>query len=181
MRIGLSQRVLYHKSRAYDSLEHGWYNLLNSHTLFPIQNRPDQDFELLASSLDLLILTGGDDSVIRRVTELKIASAMLARNKPILGVCHGAFLLTDLLGGELAHCEGHMDDDHAIKYHNKFVVVNSFHSNGITKIPPKATCLATDWNQHCESWIYNNMAAIVWHPERMDKPFIPDEIMEFFR
>jgi gamma-glutamyl-gamma-aminobutyrate hydrolase PuuD len=181
MRIGLSQRVLYHKERAHDSLEHGWYTFLKDHALFPIQNRLDQDFETLASNLDLLILTGGDDSAIRRVTELKIASAMLARNKPILGVCHGAFLLTDLMGGTLAQCEGHMDDEHAVKYKDKYIVVNSFHSNSILTIPPKAINLATDWGQRSEAWIDNNVGAVVWHPERMEKPFLPDEIMEFFK
>lgn len=176
MNVGLSQRVLYYKDRAYDSLEHGWYRFLKDHTLFPIANRLDQDFDHMASDLDLLILTGGDDSAIRRVVELKISSAMLSLRKPILGVCHGAFLLTDLLGGEVSYCDGHMDENHAIKYGDKYTVVNSFHSNCISRIPPDAVCLATDWSDRSESWIYNNIGTVVWHPERMVEPFLPLEI-----
>ena len=78
MKIGLTQRVLYHKGRAYDSIEHSWYSYLKNHTLTFIPNRLDQDFEQLAESIDALIITGGDDSVLRRTTELKVASAMMA-------------------------------------------------------------------------------------------------------
>jgi gamma-glutamyl-gamma-aminobutyrate hydrolase PuuD len=85
------------------------------------------------------------------------------------------------MGGTLAHCEGHMDDEHAVKYKDKYIVVNSFHSNSILTIPPKAINLATDWGQRSEAWIDNNVGAVVWHPERMEKPFLPDEIMEFFK
>jgi hypothetical protein len=52
MKIGLSQRVLLHKNRAYDALEQGWYTYFKSHTLFPIANRPKQNFEALDSSFD---------------------------------------------------------------------------------------------------------------------------------
>jgi hypothetical protein len=36
--------------------------------------------------------------------------------------------------------------------------------------------LANDVDGNCESWIDGKMAGIVWHPERMDTPWIPDEI-----
>ena len=86
MNIGLTQRVLIHKGRAYDSIEHGWYSYLKDHTLTFIANRTDQDFDKLADNLDLLIITGGDDSVRRRLTELRISTAMFKKQKHILGV-----------------------------------------------------------------------------------------------
>ena len=98
MKIALTQRVLYHKGRAYDSIEHSWYRYLKSHTLSFIPNRLDQDFEQLADSHDCLIITGGDDSAIRRTVEFKLATAVMKQQKPILGICLGAFLLTDALG-----------------------------------------------------------------------------------
>jgi GMP synthase-like glutamine amidotransferase len=101
MNIGLSQRVLLHKNRAYDALEHGWYSYLKAHTLFPIANRPNQNFNKLANELDCFIITGGDDSTVRRLTEMRLATHMIARQKPVIGICHGAFLLTELLGGEI--------------------------------------------------------------------------------
>lgn len=178
MIIGLSQRVLFHKDRAHDSLEHGWYRLLEDHAIVPIPNF-DRNFDQLAEDLDVLILTGGDDTTIRRITELKIATAMMKLGKPILGVCHGAFVLTVVLGGEVAQCHDHMDTEHFVTYNRKTIKVNSFHSNQIVKIPKNAKSLAVDKDGYCESWIDNNIAAMVWHPERMQDPFIPIEIMEF--
>jgi gamma-glutamyl-gamma-aminobutyrate hydrolase PuuD len=181
MNIGLSQRVLYHKGRAYDSLEHGWYYFLKGHTLHPLPNRLDQDFEQLAFDLDCLIITGGDDSSIRRATEFKIASAMMKELKPILGVCHGAFLLTDSLGGEVIQCEGHMDTNHVVTYRGENIMVNSHHGQTINKLHSTATCLATDELGACEAWIDKNMAGIVWHPERMETPFLPEEIKHLMK
>ena len=78
MKIGLSQRVLLHKNRAYDSLDQGWYQYLDGHTLSVIPNTPNLlDFGAIAKELDAFIITGGDDSTIRRVTETKLASNML--------------------------------------------------------------------------------------------------------
>lgn len=180
MNIGLSQRVLFHKNRAHDSIEHGWYKFLCDHALHFIPNIVDQDFDKLASTLDLLILTGGDDSPTRVVTEIKIATAMMKQSKPILGVCHGAFLLTDLLGGSLGKRDEHMDTEHTIIYNKKRITVNSFHTNGINRIPDTAKSLAIDEDGNCEAWIDNNIGAVVWHPERMAEPFLPHEIAEFF-
>ena len=129
-----------------------------------IRNDTTQDFENLADSLDCLILTGGDDSTLRRIVEIKIAKLMLQRNKPIIGVCHGAFLLTDLMGGVVSDVITHMDTSHEVWYFGERKIVNSYHNEG-----------------HCESWIDGKIAAIVWHPERMEVPWLPDEIENLLR
>ena len=177
MRIGLSQRVLLHKNRAYDSLDQGWYQYLDGHTLSVIPNTPNLlDFGAIAKELDAFIITGGDDSTIRRVTETKLATNMMARRKPIIGVCHGAFLLTELLGGRVGEVEGHQDVEHVVNYFGELKTVNSHHSLSIIDPHPKATTLVTDLYGNCESFIDNNIAGIVWHPERMKEPWIPEEI-----
>jgi putative glutamine amidotransferase len=179
MRIGLSQRVLLHKNRAYDSLDQGWYQYLDGHTLSVIPNTPNLlDFGAIAKELDAFIITGGDDSTIRRVTETKLASNMLSRRKPIIGICHGAFLLTELLGGKLISVEEHSGTEHVVNYFGDLKTVNSFHSWGIVEPPDTANTLVTDLHGHCEAWIDNKapIAGIVWHPERMQDPWIPEEI-----
>tara|TARA_R110000803_G_scaffold107282_3_gene175455 strand:- start:223 stop:780 length:558 start_codon:yes stop_codon:yes gene_type:complete len=183
MRIGLSQRVLLHKNRAYDSLDQGWYRYLKDHTLFAVPNNPDQlDFGKLSKELDAFIITGGDDSTVRRVTETRLATHMLAKHKPIIGICHGAFLLTELMGGKLMEVEQHTDTEHVVNYFGDLKTVNSFHSWGIVEPHNTATTLVTDLNGNCEAWIDNRapLAGIVWHPERMQDPWIPDEISTFF-
>ena len=178
MNIGLSQRVLLHKNRAYDALEHGWYSYLKAHTLFPIANRPGQDFNSLANELDCFIITGGDDSTVRRLTEVRLATHMIARQKPVIGICHGAFLITEILGGEIAEIGNHVDCEHQVNYFGELITVNSYHSLAIKTPQKSATILAYDEHGNCEAWIDGNTAGIVWHPERMLVPWIPDEIAQ---
>lgn len=181
MHIGLSQRILHYKSRAYDSLEHGWYSFLKDHTLYPVPNNTDIDFEAIADAIDLYIITGGDDSALRRTVEIKMASNMLKRNKPIIGICHGAFLLTDILGGKVEETMCHSDVLHQVNYFGEQVWVNSYHNLAITKPHGKAIVLATDEEQNCEAWIDGNIAGVVWHPERMDRTWLPDEILDLLK
>lgn len=176
MKIGLSQRVFYHKGRAYDALEHGWYSYLKNHTLVPIPNRLDQEFHHLAQELDAFIITGGDDSALRRTTELKLAITMLAEHKPVIGICHGCFLLTEILGGTISEVSNHTDIEHTIDYYGQQIIVNSYHTLSVDKTHKNATILATDSQGHCEAWIDGNLAGVVWHPERMAVPFLPTEI-----
>ena len=176
MIIGLSQRILYHRGRAYDSTEHGWYSFLAGHTLFYLPNTLSLDFASTADHLDSFIITGGDDSTLRRTVETKLASAMMQRNKPVVGICHGAFLLTDLLGGTIEDIDAHRDTNHPVFYFGEIKIVNSFHSQGITKLHSTGTVLCTDELGQTEAWIDGKLAGVVWHPERMDSPWIPDEI-----
>ena len=176
MKIGLTQRILTHNGQAYDSTQHGWYQYFKNHTLVPIANRTDQDFDKLARELDCLVITGGDDTPLRRVVELKISTQMMKRQRPILGVCHGAFLLTDILGGKVIGVEGHHNTEHWISYFGEMISVNSFHALAIEQAPESATILCVDQDNHCEAWIDNTVAAVVWHPERMMNPWLPDEI-----
>ena len=179
MRIGLTQRVLYHKGRAYDSIEHGWYSYLKDHTLSFIPNKAN-DSKSIADELDCLIITGGDDSAIRRRTELNLASEMLKRSKPILGICHGSFLLTSILGGTITEIENHMDTDHTVSYHDEAFPVNSFHTLCIKTPHKSAIVLAVDDQNNCEAWIDGNISGVVWHPERMKTPWMPYEIHRSF-
>ena len=181
MNIGLTQRVLLHQGRAYDSIEHAWYRFLDGHKLVFIPNTLEQDFDQLTEHLDCVIITGGDDSAVRRATELKLASFMLQAYKPILGVCHGAFLITDVLGGTVNTVLGHSDTDHSVNYHGKNIQVNSHHNRGILKLHSSGQVLATDEQGHCEAWIDRLVAGIVWHPERMENPFIPSEIQQIMK
>lgn len=176
MKIGLTQRVLLHKKQAYDALEHGWYSYFKDHTLFPIANRPKQNVDQLADDLDILIITGGDDSTLRRITEIRLGVAMMKRSKPVIGICHGAFLLTDILGGKINEVEGHLDIDHEVNYFGDIKTVNSYHTLSIKNTHKNATILVNDADGNCESWIDGKLAGIVWHPERMSMPWIPEEI-----
>lgn len=176
MNIGLSQRVLYHRGRAYDSIEHGWYSYLKEHTLTFIGNRLDQNFKELANQLDAFIISGGDDSTLRRTVEIKLTIEFLKQNKPIIGICHGCFLLAELLGSVIDQKPNHYDIDHSVIYNNELRQVNSFHNLYIKQVHKTATILVVDLEDDCEAWIDKNIAGIAWHPERMENSWIPTEI-----
>ncbi len=80
MNIGLTQRIFYYNDIAYDCLEHGWQQLLSSHTLFSIANNPEQDFAELVKDLDFIIFTGGDASPLRLKTEIRLLTECYKQN-----------------------------------------------------------------------------------------------------
>lgn len=181
LRLVLTQRVLVHRGRCYDSIEHGWYQYLDGHELCLLRNDPDQDFDRLAEQADAVIITGGDDSAIRRITEIRMATATLKRRKPIVGFCHGSFLLTDIMGGTVSACADHMDAEHPVFYQSHQRSVNSFHSQTITKQHRSATILATDLDGNVEAWLDDNIAGVTWHPQRMSHPWLPLEIADLLQ
>jgi putative glutamine amidotransferase len=106
---------------------------------------------------------------------------MMMSYKPILGICHGAFLLTDVLGGQVGPISGHSDTTHSVDYFGKKIEVNSFHNQSILHLHHSGQTLATDQDGQIEAWIDGYMAGIVWHPERMSDPFIPAEIQQIMK
>ena len=172
MKIGLTQRVLLHRGQAYDSLEHSWYEYLQRHTLIPIPNRLCVPFP----EIDLLIITGGDDHPVRNQIEHELVDSMLSRNLPVIGICHGCQLLTQRLGGSVVPVADHQDCCHEVEYHGQQHLVNSYHKLRIERSPPGATVLARDPDGYPEAWIQGKTAGIMWHPERMTQPWMPQEI-----
>lgn len=174
MRIGLTQRVLFHRDRAYDSLEHSWYEFLQGHTLVSIPNR----LPISVPDIDLLIVTGGDDHPVRNQVEHELVDTMLVRNVPVIGVCHGCQLLTQRLGGSVVPVADHQDCYHEVFYQDQPHLVNSYHKLRIERSPLDATVLARDPDGYPEAWISGKTAGIMWHPERMIQPWIPQEIQK---
>jgi len=177
LRIGITQRIISHKGFDYDSLEPCWYDLFSEHEIIPIPNNTNIK-EKLYKNIDLLILSGGNDTVTRRIIETRLISFMLLNNKPIIGVCHGAFLLTKMFDGvveksnDLKHRKEHII--------NSDILVNSYHNLVITE-QPENTSVLYKHDECIECWVhdYLKIGAIVWHPERMKEPFIPKEILNF--
>lgn len=180
MKIGISQRILHHNGNAYDALDQNWYRFLKRFNVYPIPNGIDQNFKQLATDIDLFIISGGDESPIRLEVETAITNEMMIQSKPILGVCHGAFFLTSFLSGTVDNCDNHHNTFHEVIINTAPYVVNSFHRLQITNAPTNATILATDLQGYCESWILDNVGAIVWHPERMENPILPKKIIDKF-
>ena len=177
MKVLISSRTLpgINQPIIHDAIEHGFYDMFKDHELTLMLNRK-QDFEKLAQDHDILILSGGDGPPIRLIAEIDAIKHFRLLNKPILGICHGAFLLTQLMDGKLKQIDGHRQTRHEISYKYIYRTVNSFHGSAIVEQPAKAKVLVKDKAGNIESWIKDNIMAVVWHPERESDFWVPDEI-----
>jgi len=181
MNIGLTQRIFEIKGRLYDTIDHGWYSFLKDHTLTFIPNDINQNFNKIADSIDLLIITGGPDHTLRKQIETQMIMSVRKLDKPVLGVCNGAFLLTTLFGGNLIlkAKKHHKGFNHQVFYKNEIHEVNSYHTNIISSPPEKTSVIVTDPDGDCEGFVGDGIAGVVWHPEQMEQPWLPSEINEF--
>jgi len=181
LKIALSKRTIERQGKIYDAIENAWYKYLDEHELTFVPNHLDQDFDAIAHSVDCYIITGGDNRLIRRKTERRMIISMMKLGKPVIGICHGCFLLTKFLGGTVNKKEGHRDGvEHSVIYNNTEHMVNSYHRYYINTLPSNTQILAVDNDNHCEAWIDGNLAGVVWHPERMESGWVPPEIGKLF-
>lgn len=177
MRILISQRDVRIPPSffVFDALERSWNEFLNKHHLIPVPNLSKIDETI---EFDCLVLTGGPDSIERHLTEDLLFHHALKLGKPIIGFCHGAFAVNDLTGGTNGTIDGHVHVDHEIIMENKIYTVNSFHGQCIDKLGPNIEKIAMDLDGYVEAFKhkYKPIYGIVWHPERMKEPVLPNDV-----
>jgi gamma-glutamyl-gamma-aminobutyrate hydrolase PuuD len=181
MKIGLSQSIITHNEVVYDASDHGWYRIIPNHTLFFVPNAMNQEFDIVANDLDSLIITGGSEHELRRAVELALASKMIERGKPVLGISRGAFLIAELIGGSIEPISNHNGVDHPIFYHREVREVNSKHDYCIKTLPDNTNVVCLDYLGNPEAFINGTISGIVWNPEQMKEPWIPPEIAYMLR
>jgi gamma-glutamyl-gamma-aminobutyrate hydrolase PuuD len=181
MRIGLSQKILNHNGIPHDAIDHGWYTLLNGHSLYFLPNTTNQDFAHVSDNLDSLILTGGESSELRNSIELSLANKMIERGKPVVGIAQGGLAIADILGATLEPIKKHVTENYPIIYHGEVIEVTGDHRTGILKNETSVEVLCTDYNGYTEAFIKDNIAGLLWNPERMQNPWIPPEIALLLR
>lgn len=157
-----------------DTLERSYYRFLQAHTLVPVPNIikvPDIDY-------DCLILTGGPDSISRNQTENLLYNHAVKNNKPVIGICHGAFVINDINKGVNGYIDGHVDADIKITMEGEEHTVRCYHSQAIEKLGKDFKAIAHDSDGIIEAFkhISKPIYGIVWHPERMDIPVLPAEV-----
>jgi gamma-glutamyl-gamma-aminobutyrate hydrolase PuuD len=87
-------------------------------------------------------------------------------------------LLTQRLGGSVVPVDNHQHCYHEVICQEQQHLVNSYHKLRIERSPPGATVLARDPDGYPEAWIQGKTAGVMWHPERMTQPWIPEEIQQ---
>jgi gamma-glutamyl-gamma-aminobutyrate hydrolase PuuD len=158
--------------------------MFSGHTLSPIPNNLDHydQAEHIVANSDIVVFTGGNSMVpgtwqyneARLATDDLTLDLALRYNKPILGISRGCQFLNIKFGGSISPNENHQED-HNVYYNETTVSVCSRHEEILSTIPSLATVLVTDESGNCESWQLDNMITVLWHPERMNTHWLPDE------
>lgn len=174
MKLLVTQEEYIKFTRPFDALERNYYKFLKKHEIIPVPNTvkvPDYDY-------DCLVLTGGPDSRDRHKTENLLFNDAYKKNIPILGICHGAFVINDLCGGVHGKVEGHIDCDVTITMYNKKYKVKCYHAQSIQMLGKDFTAIAHDDQGNIEAFKHDTrpIYGVVWHPERMKVPVLPDEV-----
>lgn len=138
-----------------------------------------KDFDY--AGVDCLLLTGGESTPNRDRVENFAINLFLEEDKPIIGVCHGAFFLNGYFGGVNGTIKGHRGTNHKIKLEDKTPYVASYHSTSIETLGEDLEPIAWDMQDNVEGFKHKtkNIWGLVWHPERMVKPVLPSDLEEF--
>lgn len=177
MKIAISQRQVEINGFVYDCLEQGWYELFLHHEIIPIPNLNNIEI-----NVDMLVLSGGETTDARYNTEVACTAWAIENDVPVLGVCHGAFLLNFLYSGTNAKTLGHHNTEHLIHMEGRDYMVNSYHQLIIQELG-----LGLDAIAHCgetvEGFKHSELPVwgLVWHPERMSDPVLPSDLKEIIR
>ena len=179
MKILISQQEFIHSRNnfPFDALERSFYVFLRGHELIPAPNINKVHY----NDYDCLLLTGGPDSLSRHLTENLLYQHATQNDRAVLGICHGAFAINDLLGGKNGQVEGHRNTEHTVVLEGKEIMVNSYHSQCIRELSDELYPLAHDEQGNCEAFKHKSKQqwGVVWHPERMSDPILPDAVREF--
>lgn len=181
MKIGLTKKAINHEGFIYDAVDQGWYKVLHGQTLFFLPNTMNQDFTVIANDLDSIILTGDNSSETNKQVELCLISKMIERNKPVLGIGNSALVIAEFLGATIEPVANQNGFPHPIFYNREVIEVSSYHDKCIKTLPNQTETLCLDYAGNIEAFINKNVCGIVWHPEKMDTPWIPPEIAYLFK
>lgn len=183
MRIALTQRQTEINGIVHDCLDPNWYRLFSPHEVVPIPNPKGMAIEL-DNSIDMLVITGGDETRDRALSELSVFKQARKRNLPILGICHGALFLNYLFDGVNGPVEGHRGKDHTILMRNGIVYnVNSFHDAGIFELGKRLWPSAITKDKQVEAFKHmdHDIWGVLWHPERMKNPVLPPLVAKLLK
>ena len=176
MRCALSMRVVRdaHHGEVRDALSHDWIEWLSrhEHVGIPVPNRlADPAGYLRALDVDCLVLTGGNDLIVR----------------PIFATCRGLHFLNQYFGGglraDLRLATGgkinHVGSTHPVKLSAPFtelagrelIETNSFHDQGVGRadLASELRAFAVSPEDDVIEGVFHPRHAVLavqWHPER---------------
>ena len=191
MKIGITQRVELDPitGEVRDCIDQNWQYLSSKIDLNLIQiPNKHVDINLWIRDLGIkgFILSGGNDLGVlknplnasreRDFTENIILNLAKKQNLPVFGICRGSQMINHFFGGNLIPLEGHIGNDHQIKFLLSDGVtlernVNSYHRWGINNKSLGKNLIPFAWDNkgNIEAFMHSELPwkGIMWHPERM--------------
>ena len=186
MRAAITMRIV--KANGYDeprdAISHDWLKLLIDMEMVPVvvpNILSDTAGYLEAESVDILILTGGDNigvTPLRDVTESALLASAINRRIPIFGVCRGLQVINHYFGGSLKPIKGHIACSHKVVFvdgwkelYGHSCNVNSYHEIGVglEGLSRELVPASFDETGQIEALYHQDkpIAAVMWHPERV--------------
>jgi len=200
VRVALTMREVQAPSyrELRDAISHDWIEWLSRQGATPVlipNSIPDPAEFVHVMAVDLIILTGGNDSVpgddqaadysaLRNEQEFKVLDFAVAKGKPVLGVCRGMHIINLYFGGTVRFGRDdaratHVAQVHGVEFFGAVgralraseAMTNSFHSQLVLDqdigdgLLPFARC--SD-DQAIEGLVHETapVLGIQWHPER---------------
>lgn len=181
----ITPTVKYSKKRGYIFfLEKNWFNYSKKLKInLLIYNFTEQPFDFIKKNkIKGVILSGGNDlsSLIKKKEnhfrdkkEIELINFCIKNKVPILAVCRGFQVITNLFGSKISKCEKHVKKNHRINIlPNNYILqksldVNSYHNYNIKKLVKNFDILGKHSDNSIEIAIYKkNVLCFMFHPER---------------
>ena len=131
-----------------------------------------------------VVFSGGGklgDCINRDKTELFLFNYAKENNLPLLGICRGMQIMSQINGGEIEFIQSHVNTRHKLIPSDKKVaipkVVNSYHEYGLRSCPTGFDVIATAEDGSIEAIKHNILPwlGLMWHPER-EVPFSKSDL-----
>lgn len=175
--IAVSQRTdhiaNYHETR--DALDQRWHDFFSRCEVTPVlmPNHLHTANNLISQlSIDGILLTGGNDADARHAVENALIKLAIAKQIPLLGVCHGMQMIQRYFGVRLYQVSGHVTEHQVITINGKREQMNSYHDTGTTASTDELMVWARADDGVVKAVCHRNLPiiGIMWHPERFN-PF----------
>ena len=167
----------------YTKLDLDWYKYASKlkFNLIPISYKINLSF-FKKIKVDGIIFSGGNSlnkfekkkqNLLRDKFETNLFNYFKKKNLPILAVCRGMQLISDLNNTKLFKTRNHVTKGHNIILNNKKIInVNSYHTFLIKKTPSQFKVLAQhkkDKSIEAMKHKKNKILCFMFHPERKSK------------